>query len=275
MSEQANEVVASEEDFDADLDSGFSDEVSDELTETPSEIETAVEDTEAEEVVPEQPKYAQITEDQFNELMSKASRVETLEAEYRRSVDQIFGKMGSMKQLLEQRQAETAAGETVEFTADDFAEIANDFPELAETLTKTLSQAAKKLRGTGSVSQAPIDLAPIKDELRVQLNEEMLEDEHEGWRDYVQTNDFKAWLGTKPQDFQQKLIGSTRFKLISKNLSECKGWAAERQEAARKTQEKEQKQSARFAAAVNPKSASSNAGSTSKSEDDLLDEGVN
>ena len=103
----------------------------------------------------------------------------------------------------------------------------------------------------------------------------MLEDEHEGWRDYVQTNDFKAWLGTKPQDFQQKLIGSTSFKFISKNLSECKGWAAERQEAARKTQEKEQKQSARFAAAVNPKSASSNAGSTSKSEDDLLDEAFN
>lgn len=272
MSDQANEAVASEDEsnFDADLDSGFSTDVDDEMTETPIEAD-ATEETE--EVVV--PKYAQITEDQFNDLMSKAGRVETLEAEYRRSVDQIFGKMGSMKQMLEQRQAATADGDSVEITADDFADLADDFPELAETLTKTLSQAAKKLRGTGSGAQAAIDLAPIKEEIRVQMNEEMLEDEHEGWRDYVQSDDFKAWMGTKPEEFQQKLIGSTNFKFISRGLSECKDWSNERKESARKSQEKEQKQSARFAAAVNPKSTSSNAGSTSKTEDDLLDEGFN
>lgn len=279
MSDQANvpeEGVT--EDFSSDLEAGFADDTGFELTETPSEDSTEVVQANAPEQQPEEtlPWYARVTEEQFNELMNKANSVEALQVEHRRAMDQVFGRIGSMKQMLEQRQAETAEGAPVEFSAEDFAELANDFPELAETLSRSMTNAARKLRGTGvSVSQEPIDLNPIKQELRTQLSEEMLEDEHEGWKDFVQTPEFRTWLQTKPEDFQQKLIVSQNARFVSKSLNECKSWIAEQQAAQRKAQEKAQKQSARFAAAVNPKSSSSTSGSSSKTELDYLDEGFN
>jgi hypothetical protein len=270
------EEVVDQVELDDDLESGFADDVSNELTETPSESEievTAEAEQEPEEVTP---WYARVTEDQFNELMSKANSVETLQAEHRRAMDQVFGKIGSMKQVLEQRQAETASGAPVEFSSEDFADLANDYPEFAETLTKAMTNAAKKLRGTGTAPSAePIDIGAIQEQLRVALNEEALEDEHEGWQEFVQTNEFKSWLSTKPADYQSRLIASQNARFIGKGLTECKQWVSDKQKAAQEAQQKAQKQSARFEAAVNPKSASSNAGSKSKGDDDLLDEGFN
>ena len=250
--------------IDDDLEAGFAGE--DASTETPEvDREQAAEETAEQD---DRPWYARVTEAQFNDLVSKANSVDTLKDEYTRKLDQAFGKIGSIQQLLAQKQAETPTGQAVEISDDDLAELA-DFPEIAAGLKNALSKVAGKMRGTGQAPDLDSVIAQrfdsLKEETTVAVETKLLSRAHRDWKETIQTPDFQQWLSAKPQEFQTQLLSSVDSEFIGDALTEFK------ESRAAKPSSRTTARADRFAAAVNPKSAGGNP--PGRSEDDEFEAG--
>lgn len=97
--------------------------------------------------VAEGPKYVQITEEQYARLNAVADETASL----KQQMSEAFGTMGNLQQVMNRLQSATPAGASVDISVEDFAELAEDFPELAGHTRKGLEKILKRLnvRGTG------------------------------------------------------------------------------------------------------------------------------
>lgn len=232
--------------------------------------------------VPETPaiKYAQITEDQFRELTDKANRVDQMAAENKRLFDTAFGRLGTLQQRLEAKQDETKAGEPVEITEDDLADLA-DFPELSSGIKAALVKVAGKLRGTGqafdpsqvetSIQQrlAPAMQSVVGDVERM-IETRLLSRQHKDWREVTKSAEFAAWRQSKPSDFNAQLDNSWDADFIGEALSEFKEAQqakAAAEQAEKDKQEKSKQRQSVLGAAVTPRSAGNQPASRSAMDD--------
>ncbi len=220
--------------FDAYMEEGFSGTP---VTSTPTETpEPVAEETPFEQ--PQEPVYRQITEDDYNKLISSAAAVDEIKATFGKQFDTAFGKIGGVERILKQLQDSTPSGEAVEITADDVEELANDYPELAETQLKVLQRVASKMRGTGgAVDDERIRQAvlPVVEQVRLaavdqakrELAMESLNDNYEGWQDVVGLPDaegnapqteFRKWLDTQPQEYKAKVLTTYSASTIGKAI---------------------------------------------------------
>lgn len=139
------------------------------------------------------PKFVQITEEQWNDMQAKAN-------EATQKFDKVFGQLGGMKQVIERAQSRTDAGQPVEITSDDVAEMREEFPELADLTLKALQKAAAKFKGTGGVDPAITErLAKTQSELIDSRLDEVVDGD---WKEEVSTTQFSEWLKKQPQDTQ-------------------------------------------------------------------------
>lgn len=252
--------------IDDDLEAGFAG--AETSTETPeADVQQAAEESDQQD---DRPWYARVTEAQFSEIVSKANSVDTLKDEYTRKLDQAFGKIGSIQQLLAQKQAETPSGQSVEIDDEDLAELA-EFPEIAAGLKNALSRVAGKMRGTGQAFDIDSAIAQrfesLKEETTVAVETKLLTRAHRDWKETIQAPEFQHWLSAKPQEFQVQLLSSVDSEFIGDALSEFK--SARAAAPAKKTTARAD----RFAAAVNPRS--SGGAPAGRSEDDEFDAGFN
>jgi hypothetical protein len=164
------------------------------------------------------PKYAQITEDQLNDLMAKAARVDEINATMEKQFGTAFGKMGGMERVLKEMQS----GQSVEVTAEDFSGIAEEFgQEYAETQAKDMNKLLAKFRGGASIDPAAIDkmvsdrVAAQTEAMRIDVALDSVVDGN--WRDERNSEAFKAWESTQPDDVKQ-LADSDRLADAKKML---------------------------------------------------------
>jgi hypothetical protein len=183
MAGETEEVVKTESNFEAGFDSGS--------TETPTEeTKPAAEEAPKEEAAPE-PKYAQITEAQYQDLMAKAA-----------SVDKAFGKIGGIERTLATLQ--TPSGQSIEVSADDFAELREEFPELAELQAKGLNKVLGKLKGPAS-DPAAIDklVGDRVADVRKQLIDASLDAIVDGdWVTEFNSPECQTWMNSQPENVQ-------------------------------------------------------------------------
>lgn len=261
------------------FDAGFGtspDETFEETTITPEPEEVEVEKV----VEPEVPKikYAKVTEEQLQNLLTKAAEVDVVKAEAKRQFDSAFGTIGNLKQIINQIQAGTQQGKTVELTAEDVAEISDMYPDLGAAQLKVLQKVANKLKGTGQVvpfDESKIDqrvlhnlkptLETFKDNLRNELAAEDLSDEYPKWREIVGPADsktaFRVWLNKQADGYEAKILNSNNGRVIAGALKRF-------DESTKKpvVTTKPDKRKERFAEAVTPRGAGGHA-SVSKEED--------
>lgn len=294
MSDQQIETEVTDNQDDFDLEVGFGGNESNELdtTTTPDKVEDEPEVNPEPETTPEptpepQPavEFAQITKQQFDDLMAKVSKFDELQAESKRMFDTAFGRIGGLKQLLDAKQAETRRGEPVELTEEDLKEL-DEYPELSGHLKSVLKRFAGKVTGTGSVDTSAIEgivnhaLQSVRTEVEERNERRFLSIKHRDWKQVKDSPEFAEWLRTKPVEFVVELAGSwnadfvgdaiSEFKESRSQLAEAKAKAE--QEAQAKEQASKQRQSV-LEAAVTPRSSGSQ--QSSKSADELLDEGFN
>ena len=192
------------EDNDADLMAGFD-------ADTPTETPEMNEQPTAETPVTE-PRYAQITEDEYADLRQRASRVEELQAEQVKLRDTAFGKIGG----IERRVQELASG-GAGLSEADIAPFVEDFPELASVLGK--------LRGPGSVNiddAVAAKMQPMVSDLERKFEQRLLKREHPDWQQVTQAPEFGVWASSKPTEYQQQLADSWDADFIASALSEFK-----------------------------------------------------
>ena len=180
----------------------------------------------AEDVKP-QPKYVQVTEDQFALWNAAASKT----AGYEAQLSKAFGTIGNLQKTVNGLQAGTPRGSKIEFSKDAFAELKKEFPQLGRMIHADFESALQGSSGTGS-ARAEIDPDTIKTlvtNAAIEREKEALEDAYPDWQAIVgaptasdqQPNvatPFRQWLATKDQAYQVKIGNSFSATVLGRAI---------------------------------------------------------
>lgn len=154
------------------------------------------------------PKWAQITEDQLSDLMKKAGSIDEMRTSLEKSFGTAFGKIGGIERVLTQLQS---APTGIAVTADDFPELREQFPELAELQAKDLNKIFAKIKGGNAIDMEAVNamvsekVAETRQQLLEESRQQMIDstlDEIVGrpWREDRDSPEYAAWLATQPDE---------------------------------------------------------------------------
>lgn len=197
---------------------------------------------------PPAPKYAQITEDQFNDLMAKVGQID----EGKRQIDTLSGHLGGMKQVVESLKQQRKS-----LSAGQLKRVAAEFPELAEALQSDLSEL-----GGASVDPMEIDKrveSVVESRVAakaIEFETKLLRFYHRDWDKVVVSQDFLTWKGQLPEAERTKLDNSNDGEYIADKLTEFKAAKAAKDKAAAEAAERAKssdKRQQRLEAAVPPR----------------------
>lgn len=205
------------------LNAGFAGE------EMPTETPAATPDEAVAEPAASAPKFASITEEDWNNVRSAATAITEIKAAQEKQFGTAFGKLGGLERTLQQMR-EAGTGQSVVFDADDFAELQAEYPELADLTLKGMNKALGKIRSGGG-SPADIDrlvqerLAPALDQVRV-AQERIIDLEmrsaHPDWKQVVASPAFTAWTGTLPAEERDRMMGSADPDVAAQMIAQFK-----------------------------------------------------
>ena len=182
------------------------------------------------------PEYVQITKDQFAALQAQA---EELKAAQKHLQDSTFGRIGSLKQALDQMAAQYAAqnqsGSVAQVSDEDLVELREEYPDLAENLVKGLNKVLSKARvapAQAEFNQAQLDallqerLAPVVEQATVKVSQTLetkaLTLAQSDWKEVVSSDDFKGWLAKQPSELAQKFYDSWDSGFLSNTIADFK-----------------------------------------------------
>ncbi len=185
------------------------------------------------------PKMAQITEEQFNNLQRQLSEIgETTNKKF----DTAFGKMGGIERVMNQLQSSTPSGEQVNISTEDFAELASEYPEIAQYQIAGLNKVLSKLKGTGQAApafdQAALDqmveqrLGSVKKEMTQEFEAKSLNYMREDWKTIVGVPDsnnvipdteFRKWLGKQDSQYQHDVNNAWDAGVIHNAIRKFEG----------------------------------------------------
>jgi hypothetical protein len=135
-------------------------------------------------------EYAQLTRAEYDALMAKADRAD---------IDKAFGKIGGIERALTQLQAPSG----IEVTADDFEELRDEFPELAELQAKGLNKILGKIKGGGDLSAIENKFSEQVNAIRKQATDTSLDAVVNGdWVAEVNSDAYKTWIAAQPAEIK-------------------------------------------------------------------------
>lgn len=172
------------------------------------------------------PEYVQVTKSDWTALQAKAAEIDAVKADSTKKLDTAFGKLGGIERKLKEMQEATPAGQAVELTDEDTAELTAEFPELGKLLHKTLKGITGKLKGTAApavdTKELETRLASTAVSTAVALQIEALEEDYPDWRTTVgeqgADNPYRKWLATQDAAYQQKLAATNSAAVIGRSL---------------------------------------------------------
>ena len=220
MTVETEEIVApTAEQEAAEFNGGFSDEV----------VVAAV-------VAPaDEPKMTQIPEDEYRKLLDGVAKIGDIEKQFGTA----FGKIGGIERVLDQLRSSAPAGEKIELSKDVVADLAAEFPEMADLQYKTLQKLVDVLN-TRTITPAlesaaqpspVVDEAAIEKRIRRTIVEETLDAYDEKWKDTIGLPDdkgvipdtpFRQWLKTQPKDYHDKVKSTYSAPVLTDALSKFK-----------------------------------------------------
>ena len=227
-----------------------------------------------------EPKYVQLTEEELNSLKAKAGEVDLIKEELHKKVSGAFGKIGGLEQIVRNLQQSTAAGQPLQLTDEDFAEISEEYGDLGGKLKNLLT----KIKGTGA--PAAIDPSFIEETkstavtlAKAEIAQETLDETHPDWRQVIglpteqgiPQTEFRQWLATQPAEYQARVNTAYNPVTIGRAIDSFK--------AAKQAKEEAEKASAlsrkrRLEAAVTPR-GTGGAAPSAPTEDDAFEQGFN
>lgn len=251
--EQIAEVEQANAESDADFESGFK-ETGDELTQPEKENKPAAETKPVVEVPavvpPVESKRATLSEQQVAHLLSSAKSVEELKAAMESRFGSAFGKMGGLERTIKELQAGTAAGEAVELTDADLAELTKEFPDVAVHVSTGLKRILSRIKGTKSAPAFdPETVKPIATEVMIQRQRENeleeLSENHPNWNEVIgpvgTKTPYREWLGQQPGAYQTLVGNSWRASTVGRSIERFEAHQAQetrKAEAAEKAKNK-------------------------------------
>lgn len=208
VEEEEVEEVSAQEESD-NFAAGFED---DDGTVTPTE--TPAETGIVEEQVPDT-RMAQITEQEWEAMKALSLSVNSIRETADRAAkgaDTVGGNYGELRRILTEMQSSTPNG--VEATVEDFAEMSEDFPELAKLQVDGINKVLNRMKGAPSAQafdpaevQGVIGQAfqeQIEENAKLQLGW-MIPDWQEVCGEEHSNTDYRQWLATQDQGYQEQM----------------------------------------------------------------------
>ncbi len=279
--------VAEQEAADAAaFESGFEDPAIETPTATP-EVQQQEATPVASEAAADAPKFVQITEEQFQNLQSRAALIDEIKAAQEKQFGTAFGKIGGIERILNQvpEQLKPGDGAPVQISEEDFSTLRQEYPDLAASLVHDLGAVLSKARGAGSVQQfdqAALDqlvndrLGPALQNAETKIEQKLevkaLNRTHPDWQQSCNSDEFKSWIATQPDNLAAQFYDSWDSHFIGNTLTKFQ--SAQKAAADAVAPKQNQQPSARtrqLAAAVTPKGTGGHA--TGPTEEDEFQAG--
>lgn len=173
-------------------------------------------------------EYVQLTRQDFEKIMAATEKVGTYGSQF----DKVFGTIGNLQQqqqqLIGRLQSETPRGSSVQIDDADFAELKENFPELAGQTKAAIERIFKKanLVGTGTPAPVMVDDEKVREAWKTQRIREELEelsDLHPDWQTIVgrpeeEGNEFRQWLAKQPEDYQNRILNTTSARMTARAI---------------------------------------------------------
>jgi len=247
--------------------------------------EPETEKVETPEVKEPEIKLAQVTEEQLNRMLSYGASIEEIKGHIEKQFGTAFGKMGGLERVIREIQAATPAGQAIEVSETDLAELKEEFPDLSTKLAKGLTRVLSKFKGTAAVAPETFDpnqVNPIVEqrvnEARVQIKQELareqLADLYPTWNEIVGTKEsnteYRKWLIKQPADYQKKVSESWSPFVVADSIDKFyEAKEKEKKAAPVKPAAKDQRKE-RLAEAVTPR-GTAGVRATKNDEDEFLE----
>jgi hypothetical protein len=112
------------------------------------------------------------------------------------------------RRLKERNEAAAQKPAPQEEAADSLAELAADYPEIAEPLKQTLAPITEKLSQFDAQMRGRQEAADLEMDAELRANEQMLEQKHPGWDKYLHDNGaaFGTWIVDQPLFLRQAFV---------------------------------------------------------------------
>jgi hypothetical protein len=143
----------------------------------------------------------QVTREDWDRVSKNAAKVDEIEVTFGKLRDQAFGKIGGLERAFAQIQQATPQGAAVEISAEDFTELKEQYPELAELTLKGLNKAMGKLKGTGGNVDPKVfeeKAGEIRSTVRDEVTDMTLDAILDGdWQQEVRSPKFAEWMNAQ------------------------------------------------------------------------------
>lgn len=275
MLETGNGEAPNQADMDA-FASGFTEDILDKPTTTP-----AAEKIKAPQEKASEPAvaYAQITVEELNALRENAAE---LKAAQKVLTDNAFGRIGGLKQALDQLAAQMHAENkrAITIADDDLADLRAEYPDIAQHLVEGLNKVLAKTR-SAPAAQPEFDkaqleqlvaermtpaLAEVEAKVEQKLEVKSLDRAHRDWREVVTTDGFKEWLSKQPNNLANTFYESWDSAFLGDTLAAYKK-ATRALPKAEPIPQPQDPRSRRLAAAVQPKGSGGHPSSNSAEDE--------
>ena len=172
-----------------------------------------------------QAEFVQITREQFNSLEAAAKKVTDIEGQ----LSKAFGTIGNVQQTVN-KLSQGVSPVTAELVKEAYADMANEFPELAGHHSKALEKIFSKVRAANA-SGEPVDHKAVQKLVQDQAlayQVEALNDAYSDWREIVGAvdsdgrhdgkNPFRQWLTKQPIGYQHKVNATNSAAVIERAI---------------------------------------------------------
>lgn len=228
-------ALTAEQQEDADLEAGFTKDPPT-PTEKPVvvEVKTDVPAQKPDDKPPEHKvEYVQLTKEEHGRLLALVDKTN----EWNTKLDRALGTVGGVNEIVKKMQATTPAGVTLEYDDADFAELEENYPDLAAQVKAILRKG--KVKGTASAAAADdpkkTEEPPAKSvaeqlkEQRVADNMQMLDEAFPQWKatvGYSATPEdraklpYRIWLASKDEEYRARIGESQSAFTIGRSIDE-------------------------------------------------------
>lgn len=163
----------------------------------------------------EEPRFAGFTESELKNLLSRAAKVDDLEAQLRK----VHGKLGEHGGVLQELRKAPAPQA---LTPERIQEIEAAFPDAAHLIRERQEQQHQQ-----ATEPAPQREQAQPSQADMQL--ELMDHFHEGWREKIQGQDFRLWIAAQPEDVRTTFETTEKAKDLHAVISKFDAWSAAQQ----------------------------------------------
>lgn len=190
----------------------------------------------------EQTVFAGLTETQLKAILERATRVDAIEDQLRKAHGKIGELHGSLKELQQARQQTTQQAPAGDLDNEQLSEFESTFPEFAPAVEARARRIAQEVLQQAQQTGQQIDPEQVSKTANLAVMDSM----HRGWRETVNSDDFKLWMATQPEPVQQTYQTTWNAAELGLIVSEFE----QRQQVA--TQQRSSKSKQRLEAALAP-----------------------